>query len=607
MQKIELLAPAKDFQTGKTAINYGADAVYIGANKFGARAAANNSVQEIEQLSKYAHKFNSKLFVTLNTILYENELIEAEKLIKQIYEAGADALIIQDMGILELDLPPIALHASTQTHNYDIDRIKFLDKIGFERIILARELSLDQIKEIRKETKSELEYFVHGALCVCLSGQCYFSHAVTKRSANRGRCAQLCRIPFDLIDGNDKTLIRDKHLLSLKDLNNSEYLDKIIDSGISSLKIEGRLKDVAYIKNVVSHYCQKLDAIFEKDSRYTKASLGSTKISFAPDPEKTFTRGFTNYFLNGREKEIANIHTSKSVGKRIGEVIEITDRYITIASNEELSNGDGLCFVGQDSRLKGVKINNVEGDKIYVDSTKEISLGTEIYRNYDHQFTKILKREYTFRKIDVEITLSESENGFDIEIIDEEGLSSKHEISIEKEIADNSELADKNIDKQLRKSGETIFNITKVNNECAASYFIPASTLNNLRREILELHEEKRDANYKRNSITLPESDEKYPCEIIDYKGNVINSKAKQFYLKHGVKEVQDGFEVLTDNVGKTVMTTRHCLKFDIGACPKETNHKEVSEPLYIADRNRKYRLDFDCKKCMMNIIFEGK
>lgn len=607
MQPIELLAPAKDLESGMAAINYGADAVYIGANKFGARAAAGNSIQDIEALTKYTHKYDAKTFVTLNTILFDNELEQAQQLIRQIYEAGADALIIQDMGILEMDLPPIPLHASTQTHNYDLERIKFLDKVGFDRLILARELSLDQIQEIKANTKTELEYFVHGALCVSFSGQCYFSQAITGRSANRGECAQMCRHPYDLVDANNDVILKNKHLLSLKDLNNSDYIQEIIDAGITSLKIEGRLKDINYVKNIISHYRQRLDAILEKDNQYKRASIGKTNISFTPDPERSFNRGFTNYFLNGRKDKMVNLVTPKSMGKRLGEAIKVNNNYFTIKSDLPLNNGDGLCFV-KNRELKGVKVNRVEGDKVFVNDTNELFKGAEIYRNYDHEFNKQLKNDNSVRKIEVELYLEESEHGLLLTAIDRDDFEMSEEYVIEKEVAKNVELAEKNIVTQLSKSGDSIFTVTAVRNYCKQAYFIPAGILNSMRRMILGLLEKEKVIFYEHKIVELPVKNVEYHEPKVDYKANISNKLADQFYRYHGVSNIEEAFELQKNHKDQILMTTRYCIKYELGHCPKEKNHtNNLNEPLYLVDKNRKYRLQFDCQKCLMNVVFEGK
>jgi collagenase-like PrtC family protease len=386
---IELLAPAKDLESGRAAINHGADAVYVGAPKFGARSAAGNSLDDIAKLIQYAHRYWAKVYVALNTILFDDELDEAQTIIRSISEAGADALIIQDMGLLELDLPPLPLFASTQTHNYSLKKIQFLEKVGFQRIILARELSLKQLKEIRANTRVELELFIHGALCVSFSGQCYMSQAIQGRSANRGVCAQMCRLPYTLTDNLGQVLENEKYLLSLKDLNLSEYLRDLIDTGISSFKIEGRLKDINYVKNITAFYRQRIDEILETDSSLSSASSGRTIAEFQPDPSRTFNRGFTDHFFRRRNKDILSSQTPKSVGACLGTVGKIRRDHFLLETTEALHNGDGICFFDQQELLCGTNINKVEINKIYPSELKGIEEGTMIYRNYDHQFSRL--------------------------------------------------------------------------------------------------------------------------------------------------------------------------------------------------------------------------
>ena len=462
MRKIELLAPAKNLETGIAAINYGADAVYIGAPKFGARAAVGNTLEDIGELIKYAHQYWAKVFITMNTILYDNELKEAEALIHELYKLGADALIVQDMGILEMDLPPIELHASTQTHNFDLERIQFLEKAGFKRIILARELSLEQIKEIRANTTVDLEYFVNGALCVCLSGQCYFSHAITGRSANRGECSQACRMKYDLEDAEGNVLAKDKHLLSLKDLNLSNEIDDIVKAGICSLKIEGRLKDISYIKNITSHYSEKLNQTINNNKEFERASSGHTKINFEADPERTFNRGFTPYFFKGRVPEIANFYSPKALGKEIGKIIAVRKDHFLVKSKLPLHNGDGLCFFNKNKLLKGIQVNGVKGDKIYPNDMSMVCDGATLYRNNDHEFAKELKQDKSSRKISIEILFEQLGEQYFLHITDENGISASNSLNETFELAKNAEMAQSNIEKQLSKLGDSIYELGSI-------------------------------------------------------------------------------------------------------------------------------------------------
>ena len=607
MNKIELLAPAKNLETGMAAINYGADAVYIGAPKFGARYAAGNSLEDIQKLIKYAHQYWAKVYITMNTILYDHELKEAEELIHQVYEMGADALIIQDMGILEMNLPPIELHASTQTHNYDIDRIKFLEKVGFSRIILARELSLEQIKEIREQTNVELEYFVHGALCVSLSGQCYFSHAIGGRSANRGECSQACRMKYDLIDEEGKIIAKNKHLLSLKDLNLSKHLEEIVESGICSLKIEGRLKDESYLKNITSHYRNTLDHVFSYDDNFIKASSGNCTPNFKPDPERTFNRGYTSYFFTGRIPEIANFHTPKSIGKEVGKIIDVKKDYFTVRSKYELHNGDGLCFFNKNKLLKGIQVNGVKGNRIFPNDMSMIEKDVTLYRNNDHEFAKELKRDQSKRKIAVDLYVECTDKAFTITTVDEDSNSVNYIFEQEFEAAKNEEMAISNIKKQLAKSGDSIYSVENVNIHADFVPFVPAKLLNKIRRESLD--------NLTKERITIAEekknrplvSHPQYFTKELSYMGNVVNCKAEDFYHKCGVEKIEKGFELQNQFDGKTIMTTKHCLRHEFGMCHKEvTTQKKKNTPLYLVDSKNRYKLQFNCQRCEMKIIFEG-
>jgi len=608
MRRIELLAPAKNLETGMAAINYGADAVYIGAPKFGARAAVGNTLEDIGELIKYAHQYWAKVFITMNTILYDNELKEAEKLIHKLYKLGADALIVQDMGILEMDLPPIELHASTQTHNFDLERIQFLEKAGFKRIILARELSLEQIKEIRANTKVDLEYFVNGALCVCLSGQCYFSHATTGRSANRGECSQSCRMKYDLEDADGQVLAKDKHLLSLKDLNLSNEINDIVNAGICSLKIEGRLKDISYIKNITSHYSEKLDQTLNKNKEFERASSGHTKINFEADPERTFNRGFTPYFFKGRVPEIANFFSPKALGKEIGKIIAIRKDHFLVKSKLPLHNGDGLCFFNKNNLLKGIQVNGVKGDKIYPNDMSMICDGATLYRNNDHEFAKELKQDKNIRKISIDILFEQLGEQLFLHITDEDGITVSNSLNESFELAKNAEMAQGNIEKQLSKLGDSIYELGSIQLNFDNTTFIQAKLLNELRRKTLEDLTQLR-IKYAEKEATRPLiSHPQYYSDKITYMGNVSNCKAEDFYKKCGVNNIEKAFELQKNFDGKTVMVTKHCLRYEFGKCPKLV--KTIGEkpgPLYLVDNNRKYSLEFNCQRCEMKVVLMPK
>ncbi|MFA5087313.1 MAG: U32 family peptidase [Candidatus Paceibacterota bacterium] len=606
IKKLELLAPAKNLATGMAAINAGADAVYIGAQKFGARAEAGNNLEDIKALVEYAHQFRVKVYVAFNTIIYNNELEEAKKLIHEIYETQADGLIIQDMGILEMDLPPIPLIASTQMHNYDLEKIKFLEGIGFKRIILARELSEEQIKEISKNTKLELEAFVHGALCVSFSGRCYMSEAIASRSANRGQCLQACRLPYSLIDSTGKVLAKNKYLLSLKDFNQLENLENLIDAGITSYKIEGRLKDEDYVTNVVLAYRQQLDKIIAKRKDLIKSSQGIIEAGFESDLAKTFNRGFTNYFFKKRNKDVLAINSPKSIGKFMGKVEKVFKDYFILDTQEKISNGDGLCFINKQGDLTGSNVNKVAGNEIFLNNMDGLYVGAEIFRNFDIQFGKQLKTGKPKRLIPVIMSIFETKKGFGVIAKDEEGNEALFEIEAIKEVAENAEKAKEVIISQLSKSGETIFSAAKVEINFDKMFFIKMSVLNEMRRKVLEILLEKRKQNYQKETFKLPDSKELFPEKKLAYEYNVANKLAEQFYKEHGVEEIEPAFELLKERKGKKVMTTKHCLRHYFGYCAKENKGGEIKELLYLVnERGQKFLLKFDCTKCQMSIHVE--
>ncbi len=608
MKKLELLAPAKKLESGIAAINSGADAVYIGAPKFGARAAAGNSLDEIEKLVQYAHKYWVKVYITVNTLLYDDELLEAEKLIWQIYEIGVDAVIIQDLGIFEMNLPPIQLFASTQTHNYDIERIKFLESLGFSRIILARELSLDQIKGISENTNVDLEFFVHGALCVSYSGQCYFSEALFDRSANRGECAQICRQKFSLEDSNGKIIAKDKYLLSLKDLNLSKNIADLINSGISSFKIEGRLKDIDYIKNVVAFYRKKLDSIIQNSDKYEKASSGKVIFDFEPDLEKTFNRSYTDYFLNGENKNLSSFYSPKSLGKYLGEIISVKKDHFEISTKEKFISGDGICFQNEDQDLTGMYLNKIEGRKIYSGKIDELKLktGTKVFRNYDYEFSKVLDQSKSVRKIEAKIFVENISGGYKFVAVDED--KNQFEILIKEnlEIAKNPEKYLEVFKNQLQKSGSSIFEIYEVEFKLNQIYFLAVSKINEIRRNLLDELENLRIKNYPEIVRKIEESSVQYFEKDLTYKANVLNKKSKKFYLKRGVEKIEPGFELLNSHKDKVVMTCKYCIKDELEICPLKNKSQNlgVKNPLFLFDNKRKYKLIFDCKRCEMSIVF---
>lgn len=603
-KRIELLAPARTADSGIVAINFGADAVYIGAPAFSARAAAGNSVDDIARLVKYAHQFHARVFVALNTILFDHELDSALTLIRQLHEAGTDALIVQDMGILKMDLPPIELHASTQTNNYSLERIQFLENAGFHRIVLARELSLQQIKEIRQVTTVELESFVHGALCVSLSGQCYMSEAQGGRSGNRGVCAQPCRKLYDLVDADGRIIHKQKHLLSLKDLDLSDHLADLALAGITSFKIEGRLKDDSYLKNITAYYRRRLDAFLENNHSFRKASSGKVYFDFVPDPAKTFSRGMSYYFLRGRSAEIVSSDTPKSAGEYIGTVDECHGRILKISSGKPLNNNDGLCFFNSEGKLEGAKVNVATGNTITLAEEVALQTGTKIYRNYDHAFTELLKNSRTTRKIPVNIEVSALETGLKLTISCDEGISYQSVIPVEKTLARQPEKAVETLQVQLAKSGDTVFEVGNVSVSWNEALFLPVSQINQIRRSFLDAYLQFRIEQRNTNTSFIHRADARVPFKQVSFYENISNRLAEGFYREHGAAEIEPAMEVTKIYHGKRLMTMKHCLKYQMGYCPKEKDHNQIpfQEPLFLVDGNRKFKLEFDCRECRMNL-----
>lgn len=603
---IELLAPAKNLECGIEAINHGADAVYIGAPRFGARAAAGNSIEDIKALVEHAHLYNARIYVTVNTILHDEELPETEKMIWELYRAGVDALIIQDMGITRLNLPPIALHASTQMDNRTPEKVKFLSDIGFRQVVLARELSLDEIKKIHDTCpETLLEVFIHGALCVSYSGQCYVSQACFGRSANRGECAQFCRLAFDLVDSNGKTIEQNKHLLSLKDMNQSDNLEALLDAGATSLKIEGRLKDVSYVKNVTAYYRQKLDSIFKYRKEYVRASAGTVKTTFTPQLDKSFSRGFTDYFLRGRNPGIFSFSTPKSLGEEVGTVKEIRGNYFTVAGVKSFSNGDGLCYIDDNGRLQGFRVNRVENNKLFPQEMPRLKPKTRLYRNFDQEFDKLMQKKSAERKIAVDICLTENNFGFTLSINDENENSVSLTLQREKEPARTPQTD--NLKNQLGKLGNTPFEARDIRIDLSDNWFIPASELSELRRNAVERLLELRKINYRQEIFRLKESKSKYPVSTLTYLGNVMNNSAAEFYKNHGVLKVMPAFEKEQPK-DAVLMFCKHCIRYSLGWCP--VHHKARSpfrEPYYLVSSDgRRFRLEFDCKQCQMKVLADN-
>ena len=575
-KKIELLSPAKDVEVGMAAINHGADAVYIGGPDFGAREKASNSIQDIERLCRHAALYDAKVYVTLNTLLYDNELERARKMAYDCWNAGVDALIVQDLQLLQLDLPPIPLHASTQCDNLTVEKVQQLEQLGFEQVVLGRELSLKQIREIREKTTVPLEFFVHGALCVSHSGRCYLSQYIGNRSANRGACAQPCRLPWDLLDENGKVLIKNRHLLCLKDLNNSAHLEELIDAGITSFKIEGRLKDADYVKNVTAYYRQKLDEIISRRPDLEQASTGHCNYTFDINPEKSFNRGFTDYFINGRQKGIGSPFTPKSMGEYIGEVTWCNPLRMEIDTDKTLHNGDGLCFLNQDNELVGLRADvvNIGRDGVHTVSTNRphgAFRGAKIYRNLDLEWQKQVEASTGNRKMDIDLVLSETGTGYDFSAFlrrDARPCVSTG-IQCDKITANNPEKATENIRKKALQWGDTVFNPINLELRFNEPRLIPASVIGEMKRDLVAKLTEELIENHRG----------KRPCR--DVRPYVST-------------------ETDPDAIPTALMTCHHCIRYANGMCSKETGQKAT--PLFIRNGANTFRLEFDCRNCLMTV-----
>lgn len=613
MKPIELLLPAQNFEFGKTAFQHGADAVYIGAPKFGARQAAGNSIADIEQLCREAHFWGGKVYVTLNTLLFDHELDEATSMAWALYRAGADALIIQDLGLLGCDLPPIPLHASTQTHITTAEKAQFLQACGFTRLILARELSLPEIAAIKQATNIELEAFVHGSLCVCYSGQCYMSLKLTDRSGNRGACAQVCRSRYDLLDENGEILLKNKHLLSLKDMNRAAFLPELLAAGIQSLKIEGRLKDLSYVKNITAFYRQKLDALLDGNAYFRKASTGKTTFTFEPNPAKTFNRDYTDYFLNDERTKIASMETPKSIGEFVGYLKSDSYGNLLYEGDAELHVGDGLCFWqktadSNDVALEGFFVNQIDRARLKGSRKIAPTAKTALYRNYNHLFEKQLKNPQTAaRKIDVDINVKEEPNQLIFSILDEDGVAASTTLSVEKQVANEPQKVLAQRQQTLSKLGQTNFQLRHYREETKSVYFIPNSALNKVKNALIEQLVSARRDHFRPIAHARTEQPRRYPYQI-DALTNITNAKAAELYRKSGAEPSVLGIDATKDFIGQPLMTCRYCLRFELGQCPKCHPRADLrgQRPLFLRDNHRRYRLVFDCQHCRMLVFGEG-
>ena len=603
---IELLSPAKNLECGLEAIRHGADAVYIGAPKYGARAAAGNSLDDLRQLADYAHQFGARVYVTLNTIVYDDELAEVEALVWQLYRIGIDALIVQDMALLTMNLPPIELHASTQTDNRTPEKVQFLHSVGFSQVVLARELSLNDIAKIHSACPVPLEAFVHGALCVSYSGQCYASQACFGRSANRGECAQFCRLPFTLEDADGRIIERDRHLLSLKDMNRSAHLEAMMDAGVRSFKIEGRLKDVTYVKNITAYYRQAIDKILARRPEYRRASQGVSTYTFTPQPDKSFNRGFTDYYITGRRTDVTSFATPKSVGEPIGHVKEVGRGFITVSSAKALHNGDGLCYIDERGLLQGFRVNRVEGTRLFLkDMPRTLRARTPLFRNYDQEFERLLSRPSAERRIPVTMRLYEVPFGFALTLADAQGRQATVSLTCDKEPARTEQRA--GIETQLAKLGGTILMAERVDIDFTANWFIPSSVVADMRRRAVEAYERvcklKNENSKLRVNTTAPSVQSTISGGQLSYLANIANQRAEDFYRAHGAVQVSPAFE-LNAPKGATLMFCRHCLRYAMGWCPRNGGVKSPYREPYtlVSADGRRFALEFDCKQCIMMV-----
>ena len=605
---IELLAPARDLRCGLAAINHGADAVYIGAPRFGARAAAGNSLADIAQLIRYAHRFAAKVYIALNTMLTAAEIDEAAQLGRELWNIGADALIIQDLGLLECDLPPIPLHASTQTDNRSVAKVVFLEKVGFAQVVLARELHLDQIAAIRAATTVPLEFFIHGALCVSYSGRCFISEVMAGRSANRGECAQFCRHRFSLRDGRGQTLAKDRYLLSLQDLDLSTHIAALLKAGISSFKIEGRLKDENYVKNVTAHYRLILDGLMAGDSSLRPASAGRCRFGFTPDPRKTFQRGGTDYFLNRRRSQPGAIDTPKSLGQEIGRLIALADHGLVVEGGEILANGDGLCYFDDQQVLVGLKVNRVEGRTVYPKDRPAIAIGTTLYRNADTAFQQELKKSESCRLLPIQVVVGETDQGLFCRISDGDGCEVRVAIDVARERAKQPGTIAALIDRQMRKSGGTLLLPEEVRVEVDPQWYFAAATINELRRQAFAAYLDERLRVYRRQEVWRTAGSWPWPEDQVSYAQAVRNPLAEAFYRRHGVTSFSDLAEAMAGPEPLVLMTCRYCIKAQLNLCPKLPRQKvDLVEPLVIVDNTGEYQLRFDCRRCEMEVLLLGK
>jgi collagenase-like PrtC family protease len=627
--QLELLAPARDADIGIEAINHGADAVYIGGPGYGARVSASNSVQDIERLCRHAHRFGSRIFVTHNTILRDDELEGARRMAWNVYHAGADVLIVQDMALLQMDdMPPIQLHASTQTDIRTPEKAKFLQDAGFSQIVLARELDLRQIRAIHDvldPDRCKVEFFIHGALCVAYSGQCFISHAHTGRSANRGDCSQACRLPYEVVDAQGRIVAHEKHVLSMKDNNQSDNLAALVDAGVRSFKIEGRYKDMAYVKNITAHYRRLFDELIESReggaAPLARASSGRTTFTFTPDPNQNFNREFTDYFVNGRQDDIGAFDSPKNPGQAIGWVTQVGPDWIELECDSPqtvLHNGDGLCYHTLHKELVGVAINRAERagarwrvfPKDPMASFKDLRKGTQLNRNRDMDWVRTLEKKSSDRRIGLWAKFSDTAEGFRLDLTDEDGHAGCATVASGKEPSKDAARGEASLREHLGRFGGTIFEPIGIDLQLSQPWFVPASLVNQLRRDALAALEAARHAAYQRPQRARPvEPPVPYPEDTLTYLANVFNGQARDFYAKHGVKVIAAAYESHEEEGEVSLMITKHCVRWSMSLCPKQA--KGVTgvqgtvraEPMQLINGKEKLTLRFDCKPCEMHVV----
>lgn len=585
-RNLELLAPAGNHQIAMQAILHGADAVYMGASSHGARQKAANSIDDIRRTVDFAHIFRVRVYVTVNTIIYENELRQVERLISNLYGAGVDAIIVQDMGIMRLDIPPIQLHASTQCDIRTPEKARFLQDVGFSQLVMPRELTLGEIKNVVDAVDIPVECFIHGALCVSYSGRCHASFATCGRSANRGECAQICRLPYTLRDADGRIIAKDKHLLSLRDFNTSDILPELVKAGASSFKIEGRLKESSYVKNVVASYRKILDEIIASNPlEYRRSSFGISDINFEPNLYKSFNRGFTHYFLTERKpKSITSPDTPKAIGEPIGDI-------------RTLNNGDGISFFDSKGNFSGALVNGIQGNRIITARHADIPIGTQIYRTFDRVWDKKMQADTATRKIAVSFHLDNS----GLTAYDERGCMIRIPLNVTRDVA-RKEMDYTTI---FSKLGNTCYRLRDFSSALDKNIFIPAGELTRLRRNALNELDSANISSYPFLYRDKENPDARYMTTCLDHRDNVANSLAVKFYIQHGVTDVQRALEISKSSCQHhtRVMTTRHCILRELGLCKKEKGTRHIAEPLTVSSGKNCFTLKFNCKDCEMNVL----